>query len=96
MAKQLSKSTPQTLNGLVVGSGKPQEDRDQIWKLQVQSLLECAIGGAVGPSQQAQIRHAGGVRPMRTRLRLPNPGLLSGSEKATPLGKSGGAGGLVV
>ena len=33
---------------------------------------------------------------MRTSLRFPNPAWVSGSEKATPLGESGGAGELVV
>jgi hypothetical protein len=33
---------------------------------------------------------------MRTGLRFPYPALMSGSEKAAPLGESGGAGLLVV
>ena len=37
----------------------------------------------------------GAVRRMRTSLRYPYPSFQSGSEKAAPLGKSGGAGMLV-
>jgi hypothetical protein len=37
----------------------------------------------------------GAVRRMRTSLRYPIPACRSGSEKAAPLGKSGGAGLLV-
>ena len=37
----------------------------------------------------------GAVRRMRTILRYPTPRLVSGDEKAAPLGKSGGAGQLV-
>lgn len=38
----------------------------------------------------------GAVRPMRTRLRSPYPCFMSGNEEAAPLGKSGGAVGLVM
>ena len=38
----------------------------------------------------------GAVRQMRTSLQYPHPTAVSGSEKAAPLGESGGTGQLVV
>ena len=43
----------------------------------------------------AAIKAGGAVRLMRTSLRYPSPTFQSGSEKAAPLGESGGAGLLV-
>ena len=49
------------------------------------------------PGNRADTGMGGGaVRRMRTSLRFPYPAIISRSEKAAPLGKSGGAGLLVV